>query len=136
MSKMNQIIVIENGVAVVNEISLEQLKAIKAILGTTTPVVEEPKTEYKPEPEMKDYDIVWNNPVKQGNGTYVLSLKQNIPYHVFTALKESVDAICYTNGVGFIFKDAKAVKKAQSVKTVKALKDAPKRQRRTRKSSR
>ena len=132
MSKRNnaQVIVVENGVAVVKEVSLEQLNAIKAILGNTTPVVEEPKKEYNP--EMKDYSIIWNDPVKADNGTYVLSLKQNIPYHVFTILKEQANAVCYTKGVGFIFKDSKSMKKAQSIKSINALKDAPKRERRSR----
>lgn len=132
MSKRNnaQVIVVENGVAVVKEVSLEQLNAIKAILGNTTPVVEEPKKEYNS--EMKDYSIIWNDPVKADNGTYVLSLKQNIPYHVFTILKEQANAVCYTKGVGFIFKDSKSMKKAQSIKSINALKDAPKRERRSR----
>ena len=131
MSKNNQVIVIESGKAVVVDVSLEQLKAIKAILNTTT--VAEPTTEYKPsQPELKDYDIVWNDPVKSDNGTYILSLKKNIPYHVFTDLKAQCGCICYENKVGFIFKDAKSVKKAQSIKTVKALKDAPKRNRKAR----
>ena len=134
MSKMNQIIVIENGVAVVNEISLEQLKAIKAILDTTTPVVEESKTEYKP--EMRDYSIVWNEPIKAQDGTYVLSLKENIPYHVFQNLKATINPICYKNGVGFVFKDSKSLKKAQSVKVINELAKAPKRERKGRKSSR
>lgn len=124
MSK-NYVIVVENGTPVVNEISLEQLKAIKVILNTT--MVEESTTKYNPSPEMRDYEIIWNQPVKAENGTYVLSLAENIPYHVFSLLKAEINPLTYERGKGFNFKDKKSLNTAMKISSIRATKEAPKR---------